>query len=210
MAHWQSVTTATISPMHLLATIGDPDGVRTITSLVALLVALGLALVMVAVWLFRSTRPDPELLAPLEAMGERNWQRLDPVGQRRRLDELRPEAADPIAPSVAPPAFDDAFDLDPAAPGFDDLRDDGTFETSGPVPMAPIAGPVVGTETPQQIDRPTLEQFDDREIDPELLAAASADLDAELGGHHRVDRAAGDPVAIDRAFGDDPSGSDPH
>ena len=64
---------------NLVATIGDPDGTRTVTSIIGLLVAVGLALAMIAVWLHRATRPDPELLAPLELMGERKWRRADPV-----------------------------------------------------------------------------------------------------------------------------------
>ena len=47
-----------------IAAVGDPEGTRTITSIVALLAVLGIGLVMVAVWLFRSTRPDHDLLAP--------------------------------------------------------------------------------------------------------------------------------------------------
>ena len=104
--------------------VGDPDGTRAVTSIVALLVVLGVGLVMLAVWLFRVTRPDPEVLAPLEVMGERKWRRADPVWQRRRLDEVRPDGAEPLQPSVAPPDLDEAFDLGPAATGFDDLQDD--------------------------------------------------------------------------------------
>src|SRR5687768_18227228 len=78
---------------------------------------------MLAVWLFKTTRPDPELLAPLDVMGERKWRRADPVWQRRRLDEVRPPEARPLSPSVAPPEFDEAFDQGPTASGFDDLHD---------------------------------------------------------------------------------------
>ena len=163
----------------MFATIGDPEGTRTVTSLIALLVALGLGLVMVAIWLFRTTRPDPELLAPLEAMGERKWRRLDPVGQRRRLDELRPDEAEPIAPSVAPPALDAAFDAGPAAPGFDDLHDDGQLDVASPHTTGDVLAPPPQAETPQQIDRPAFDEFDD-DIDSEVLAAASAELEAEL------------------------------
>ena len=63
---------------------------------------------MLAIWLFRLTRPDKELLAPLEVMGERKWRRADPVWQRRRLDEVRPDDAQPLQPSAAPPDFDEA------------------------------------------------------------------------------------------------------
>lgn len=107
----------------VLAAVGDPDGTRRITAIVALLVALGVGLVMLAIWLFRVTRPDPEVLAPLELMGDRTWRRADPVWQRRRLDEVRPDGAEPLQPSVAPPEIDEAFDAGPAVSGFDDLHD---------------------------------------------------------------------------------------
>lgn len=201
MPHWIDVTAATAS---LLATIGDPDGTRTLTSLIALLVAMGLALAMVAVWLYRATRPDPELLAPLEAMGERSWQRLDPVGQRRRLDELRPDGAEPISSSVAPPVIDETFDAEPAAPDFDDLRDD---------PSAPaernrsehdwsafgVELPSTFAGTPPQIDRPGIEATTDADDerdggDPdrwELSSTASTDDDD--GDHSAVDERAAEP-----------------
>lgn len=167
---------------RITSTIGDPDGTRTVTSIIVLLIALGIALAMVAVWLYRSTRPDPELLAPLEVMSERRWRRADPVGQRRTLDQARPSDAAPLAPSVAPPQLDEAFDAGPTAVGFDDL--DGELDTRSSAGMVPppsdFAPPMAGTaETPRQIERPEL-SFDE-EIDPEVLAAAEAALDAELG-----------------------------
>lgn len=106
------------------SSVGDPDGTRAVTAIVALLAVLGIVLVMVAVWLFRTTRPDPEVLAPLEIMGDRSWRRADPVWQRRKLDEVRPEGAEPLQPSAAPPDFDEAFDLGPTVTGFDDLHED--------------------------------------------------------------------------------------
>jgi hypothetical protein len=107
----------------LIAVVGDPDGTRRITAIIALLVSIGIGLIMLAVWLFRVTRPDPEVLAPLEVMGERTWRRGDPVWQRRRLDEVRPEGAQPLQPSVAPPELDESFDAGPTASGFDDLHE---------------------------------------------------------------------------------------
>jgi hypothetical protein len=226
--------------------VGDPDGTRAVTSIVALLVVLGIGLVMVAMWLFRVTRPDPEVLAPLEVMGERRWRRADPVWQRRRLDEVRPDGAEPLQPSAAPPDLDEAFDLGPAATGFDDLQDardrDGvsipgdplvagiTPPTADPTsavrrngslkigPLAPPATPAVtilpvsaaeqphdepaprpapvdpllhaassdGGTTPTGIARPTPEDLPDHDIDPALMAAAMAELDAELA-HGRDD-----------------------
>lgn len=181
----------------LLSTIGDPDGTRTITAIIALLVAIGLALLLLAVWIFRTTRPDPELLAPLEAMGERSWRRGDPVWQRRRLDELRPRGAKPIAPSVAPPEFDMSFDAGPTASGFDDLRVD-TLRPPGEVPVVSPSEIALETDdgevgvvthaepetprdsTPPGVVGPTLDELPDGEFDQEALAAARAELEREL------------------------------
>jgi len=172
--------------MNLLATIGDPDGTRTVTAIVALLVAMGIALFMVAIWLRRTTRPDPELLAPLEVMGERKWRRADPVGQRRTLDQVRPEGAEPLEPSSAPPSLDKAFDAGPPAAGFDDLRgdegdepgsDDPGIATPAHMSMEFLAA--TAEVTPRQIERLDVDEFSE-DIDADLLAAAAEELDAEL------------------------------
>ena len=222
-----STITSTAALALLASSVGDPEGTRTITSIVVLLAVIGIALVMLAWWLFRLTRPDKELLAPLEVMGERKWRRADPVWQRRRLDEVRPADAEPLQPSAAPPDFDEAFfEHRPAAAGFDDLHDaahangdqparqaevepvaatvpssaegaseveppaeradteapevasadgDGEHEAVEPVQPAPPLKPV--SPTPIGIERPDLP---DRDIDPDVMAAAIAELDAEL------------------------------
>lgn len=162
----------------LLLAIGDPDGTRTIVSIVALLVALGVGLLILALWIFRTTRPDPELLAPLEAMGDRSWRRGDPVWQRRRLDDLRPPGARPLAPSVAPPELDEAFDAGPAATGFDDLRRPVEIAFAESAPEAPR------DSTPAGVAGPTLDGFPDDEFDEEALEAARAELDRELAQSH--------------------------
>ncbi len=193
--------------MAAVGSVGDPEGTRAITSIIALLVAMGLALVMVAIWLHRSTRPDPELLAPLEMMGERKWRRADPVWQRRRLDELRPEGAKPLEPVTAPPDIDEAFDRGPAASGFDDLHDDlhddmhedmredttvraASDERSRPghdADSADVLSPpdpdaiLVEAPTPPDLQRPSLDDLPDGDVDPEALARAMAELDVELG-----------------------------
>jgi hypothetical protein len=183
------------------SSVGDPAGTRTIMSIVLLLAVLGIALIMVAIWLFRLTRPDKELLAPLEVMGERKWRRADPVWQRRRLDEVRPGDAQPLLPSAAPPDFDEAFfEQRPAAAGFDDLHDDAHANGDAPPRVdepvdAPAAVGVAEADvsakhprpaaslspvapTPIGIERPM--DLPDHDIDPEVLAAAIAELDAEL------------------------------
>jgi hypothetical protein len=169
-----------------VGTVGDPEGTRTITSLIALLVALGLGLVMLAVWLHRATRPDPEVLAPLEVMGNRKWRRADPVWQRRRLDELRPVGAMPLEPSVAPPLVDEAFDRGPQATGFDDLHDavadsSGTASDDGAHAASEPESDRAGVVTPTAIVRPTFDNLPDGDVPADELAVAMAELDAELG-----------------------------
>jgi hypothetical protein len=177
----------------VVGSVGDPEGTRTIASIILLLVALGLALVMLAVWLHRTTRPDPDLLAPLELMGERKWRRADPVWQRRRLDEIRPRGAVPMEPSIAPPAIDEAFDAGPSARGFDDLHgagipsgsiegDETTPQSSVGVSQYPVDDALADADTPPSLERPVAGEFDDDDVDAEALAAAMAELDAELGG----------------------------
>jgi len=206
-----SIATNTAALALLASSVGDPAGTRTILSIVLLLAVLGIALIMIAIWLFRLTRPDKELLAPLEVMGERKWRRADPVWQRRRLDEVRPGDAQPLTPSAAPPDFDEAFfDQRPAAAGFDDLHDDvhanGHTSPRIDAPVdAPVEAEAAATEapptdangapapakqvqpavslapvspTPIGIERPM--DLPDSDIDPEVLAAAIAELDAEL------------------------------
>ena len=110
--------------LTVAADVGDADSTRTVWAIVALLVVMGLALVMLAFWVRRTTRPDPEFLAPLELMDDRSWRKGDAVWQRRRLDEVRPEGATPRERAAAPPRLDESFDAGPSVSGFDDLHDD--------------------------------------------------------------------------------------
>jgi hypothetical protein len=188
--------------------IGDPDGTRTVIAIVALLIVMGLALVMVAFWMRRVTRPDPEFLAPLELMGERSWRNGDPVWQRRMLDEVRPDRAVPLKRAAKPPRFDESFDDVPTATGFDDLRSDArapAASTSSDDESVVAVGPTTPTQvsvvrsesldradddahdrddddaapTPTASNRP-LDDFPDHDIDAAELERARAELDEEL------------------------------
>ncbi len=103
---------------------GDPDATRTVYAVVIGLAVVGLALLVVAIWLVRQTKVDPELLAPLERMDDRRWMSRDPATQRRMLDEVRPDGAEPLHRERPVPAVDEEFEaeLHPVA-GFDDLKD---------------------------------------------------------------------------------------
>jgi hypothetical protein len=163
--------------------VGDPNGARTVMSLVAILVAIGVALLMIAVWMFRTTRPDPELLAPLEVMGDRAWRRGDAVWQRRRLDEVRPPDAVPLKPSAAPPELDADYETGPTAPGFDDFEPRVAIPAERQAAVIPSKVSDRSSATPNGISRFDLdiELGDGDELPPDALAAAMAELDAELG-----------------------------
>ena len=156
--------------------IGDPDSTRTVWAIVALLVVMGLGLVMLAFWLRRTTRPDPELLAPLELMGERSWRRGDPVWQRRRLDEVRPSGAVPLRRPAAPPNLDESFDEGPSGAGFDDLHDDqhtGGPEESARVRHTPSETPAVARDVDATASEP--DATADVATEPESAGAAEDD-----------------------------------
>ena len=111
-------------------------------------------------------------------------------------------------PSAAPPELDEAFDAGPAASGFDDLHEgahaDGTGHDDEAAPslpppepspfappqaaddtLAPPSGRPLGSPTPPQLDRPLVDDLPDVEIDDDALAAAMAEIDAELAeGRH--------------------------
>jgi len=124
---WQ--TRSSVSVAALLSSIpetesvGDPSATRTVYITIGLLVALGVALAVLAVWLWRRTRPEPQLFAPLEEMETRSWRKQDPAGQRRALDASRPPGALPVRREAAEPAVDTDFGSERPVVGFDDLAD---------------------------------------------------------------------------------------
>ena len=74
----------------LADTINDANSTRKVYLLAAGLAVLGLALIAITVWFWRSTRHDPELLGPLEVLGDRKFRRLEGSEQRDVLDKTSP------------------------------------------------------------------------------------------------------------------------
>ena len=74
--------------------INDTASTRRIQLMAAGLVALAVALIAITVWFWKSTRPDPESLAPLEMMGRKKWRKSDAIEQRHRLDDVRAHVND--------------------------------------------------------------------------------------------------------------------
>ena len=90
---------------------GDPGSTRLVYAMVAGLVVIGVLFVLLGIWLFRQTRYDPPVLAPLERMGDKEWRRQrDPATQRRVLDEVRPTGAEPLRHEPSPPNLDAEFE----------------------------------------------------------------------------------------------------
>ena len=106
-----------------LARVGDPDATRTVYTTIVILALLGVALLALAVWVFRRTRPESELLAPLETMQTREWRKLDPAAQRRLLDEARPTGAAPLKREASKPVVDSSFATVAPNRSFEDLSD---------------------------------------------------------------------------------------
>ena len=106
---------------------GDPGSTRLVYAIIVGLVVIGVALVALGIWLIRSTRQDPELLAPLERMSDRELRRADPATQLRLLDDVRPPGAEPLRRQAPRPVLDEEFgrsrppspldDLGPPLPG---------------------------------------------------------------------------------------------
>ena len=71
-------------------TITDSASTNTVLVVTGLLLAFGVGMAMLTVWYWRSTHPDPEALGPLVSMSRRGFDKLDPIEQRRQLDQLRP------------------------------------------------------------------------------------------------------------------------
>lgn len=96
----------------LAALVGasDPASTRLVYAMIFGLVLIGLAFIGLAIWLIRRTRVDPEVLAPLERMGDSAWLKRDSSTQRRLLDEVRPPGAVPLRAEPAAPTIDKEFD----------------------------------------------------------------------------------------------------
>lgn len=72
------------------------------------LVVLGLALLVATLAFWRSAIEDPEVLAPLEVMGERRYARSNDFERFEILNDVRPGGPMPIRITTAPPPAHEA------------------------------------------------------------------------------------------------------
>jgi hypothetical protein len=80
----------------LADSINDVSSTRKVYLLAMGLVVLGVVLIVVTVWFWRTSRHDPELLAPLEVMGSKRFRAVDAKAQQQLLDSARPADAEPM------------------------------------------------------------------------------------------------------------------
>jgi hypothetical protein len=183
-----------------IARVGDPDATRTVYIAVVLLVILGLVLAALAVWVLRRTRPEPELLAPLETMETRGWRKLDPAAQRRSLDESRPSGAAPLRREASEPAVDSSFATVAAVASFDDLSEgDDKSRRGGDSDTALLA-------IPDEADS-TVAALEESDEASSAVIDATAKSERQTEGHadEPDDEAVrgGDSVSAERTSADD-------
>src|SRR4051794_9091312 len=108
------------------ATFSDPTNERLIYLSAAGLVLIGLALLIgTIIWWHRGRQEHP-VLAPLEVMGSRSWEKAPEGERRRRLDSVRVHGVEPQHEEVVRPDPVDLQALVRSVPqAFDDLREPG-------------------------------------------------------------------------------------
>ncbi|MGA7759003.1 MAG: hypothetical protein WCA57_14280 [Ilumatobacteraceae bacterium] len=175
--------------MPLLVGAGDPGSSRLVYAMVIGLVLVGIAFIVLAVWLIRQTRYDLPVLAPLERMGDKDWRRQsDPATQRRILDEVRPEGAEPLRSESSPPSLDAEFELaDRPVTSMSDLVS-SVEETPSATPhglerpdMLDLEPPVAEARsaTPRELERPDVLDLEPDAADEEATAVSGEDPPGE-------------------------------
>jgi hypothetical protein len=154
----------------LSATFSDPTNERLIYLSAAGLVLIGLALLIgTIIWWHRGRQEHP-VLAPLEVMSTRSWEKAAEAERRRRLDSVRINGVEPQQDEVVRPDPVDLEALVRSTPqAFDDLREPGVV--AGVVAAEPAGDPaeespqvfevnaagdaeLVGDEQPAEVDEP--------------------------------------------------------
>ena len=112
----------------------DTGSSRLVYAMVFALIVIGVVLIVLAIVVFRRTRVDLDVLAPLERMGSRKWRKGDPESRRQLLDAVRPAATGPSltesddAPVGLPP---------PVIASDSEVPHDATF-VAGPDGIEPV------------------------------------------------------------------------
>jgi len=127
--------------------VGDTGSSVVVLVVAMALVAAGVALTGITVWFWRSTRPDPEALAPLVVMSSKRWRLGNPIERRQALDVARPGAS----VAVLEPVADDLLVDDASA-------DDPVIETA--VADEVVANSEIPVEIAFALDEPVAQTVD--------------------------------------------------
>ena len=164
----------------------DPGSTRLVYAMILGLVLVGLAFIGLAIWLIRRTRVDPEVLAPLERMGDSAWLKRDSSTQRRLLDEVRPPGAVPLRAEPAAPRIDKEFDeqsqrpaasLSDLGPGVlpaSDSTPQGVGDSLDPADPEPVE-PVPVEPDPVEPDPVEPDPVEPDPVEPDLVEPETVD-----------------------------------
>jgi hypothetical protein len=155
----------------------------------------GLVLLLLTISWWRTTKPEPPSLGPLEVMGDRKWAAAPEHERRRMLEEFRPVGAEPMNVYVEPDPVDLTVLAREAPPSFDDLRDQPEDPEALEIdskPSTPVVDP----------DEPGVEA-DEAGVDPDVEVGADAG-DVKADAEAPVDAAsvAAEPDAVASAGAD--------
>lgn len=119
--------------------VGDTGSSVVVLVVAMALVAAGVALTGITVWFWRSTRPDPEALAPLVVMSSKRWRLGNPIERRQALDVARPGSTVAVLEPVADESLTDesrAADAVTQTPAADEVVANSEIRTEIPVEIA--------------------------------------------------------------------------
>lgn len=167
--------------------VGDTGSSVVVLVVAMALVAAGVALTGITVWFWRSTRPDPEALAPLVVMSSKRWRLGNPIERRQALDVARPGLTVAVLEPVADESLTDesrAADAVTQTPAADEVVANSEIRTEIPVEIAfapddPVAQAVDGLFDDLDEDS---DQYDDDPVNSSPIErGGSSPIDPLLG-----------------------------
>lgn len=167
--------------------VGDTGSSVVVLVVAMALVAAGVALTGITVWFWRSTRPDPEALAPLVVMSSKRWRLGNPIERRQALDVARPGLTVAVLEPVADESLTDesrAADAVTQTPVADEVVANSEIRTEIPVEIAfapddPVAQAVDGLFDDLDEDS---DQYDDDPVNSgPIERGGSSPIDPLLG-----------------------------
>lgn len=167
--------------------VGDTGSSVVVLVVAMALVAAGVALTGITVWFWRSTRPDPEALAPLVVMSSKRWRLGNPIERRQALDVARPGLTVAVLEPVADESLTDesrAADAVTQTPAADEVVANSEIPDEIPIEIAfapdePVAQAVDGLFDDLDEDS---DQYDDDPVNSgPIERGGSSPIDPLLG-----------------------------